>query len=437
MLNKVSCYIREQQLLQQDKLYLVALSGGADSVCLLLVLRQLGYQTEAVHCNFKLRGEESDRDEQFVIDLCRQIEVKLHLTHFDTTTYAELHHVSIEMAARQLRYRYFEQLRQDIGAEDVCVAHHQDDSVETVLMNLIRGTGINGLTGIKPRQGHIVRPLLCVGRSEIEQWLQQRQQAYVTDSSNLQADVVRNKLRLNVIPQLQEITSAAKSNILTTARRMKEASLVYNHAVASSLNRLVQTDSINIGMLLEEPSPEALLFEWLSPSGFPPAVIEDIADRLPLLRSGLQWCSATHRLTASQGRLFLRPMQDERPVMTIPEAGTYRYSDTEKLRITTAEGCQILRQPDKACLDAARVAFPLTLRPVQQGDRFRPFGMKGKKLVSDYLTDRHIPLPDKRRQLVLTDANGQLLWLVGHRPDGRYCVGPATRQTLIIEYEGR
>ena len=160
-------YIAKEQLLSADALHLVALSGGADSVALLLILKRLGYTVEAVHCNFHLRGEESNRDEIFVRELCEKVEVKLHLIHFDTVAYAELHQVSIEMAARQLRYRYFEQLRQDIGAEEVCVAHHRDDAVETLLMNLVRGTGIHGLTGIRPRNGHVVRPLLCLSREQI------------------------------------------------------------------------------------------------------------------------------------------------------------------------------------------------------------------------------------------------------------------------------
>ena len=171
MNRKIEKFIAEQGLLLKDGLYIVALSGGADSVALPRCLLALGYRIEAAHCNFHLRGEESDRDEQFVIQLCQQLEVPLHLAHFDTRSYAQLHKVSIEMGARELRYHYFEQLRQDIGATDICVAHHQDDSVETLLINLIRGTGIHGLTGIRPRQGHIVRPLLCVSRMEIEEGL--------------------------------------------------------------------------------------------------------------------------------------------------------------------------------------------------------------------------------------------------------------------------
>ena len=164
MIQKVSEFIAKHQLLSHDDLHLVALSGGADSVALLLILQQLGYRIEAAHCNFRLRGEESDRDEEFVKSLCRKRNIQLHIIHFDTNEYAALHQVSIEMAARDLRYGYFRQLCQDIGATSVCVAHHRDDAVETSLMNLLRGSGIHGLTGIRPKNGHVVRPLLCVSR---------------------------------------------------------------------------------------------------------------------------------------------------------------------------------------------------------------------------------------------------------------------------------
>ena len=169
--NKVKAFIDSDCSIDASSPVLVALSGGADSVALLRVLLELGYDCRAAHCNFHLRGDESDRDEQFVKNLCQQNDVQLHLIHFDTAEYASLHQVSIEMAARELRYRYFNQLRQDVGAETVCVAHHRDDAVETFLMNLLRGAGIHGLTGIRPRNGHIVRPLLCISRQDILQYL--------------------------------------------------------------------------------------------------------------------------------------------------------------------------------------------------------------------------------------------------------------------------
>jgi len=438
MTETVRQYIEREQLLNHDKLYLVALSGGADSVCLLLMLKELGYTVEAAHCNFNLRGDESLRDENFVKNLCQKHDTKLHLIHFDTKAYAELHKVSIEMAARHLRYNYFEQLRQDIGAEDICVAHHQDDSVETILMNLLRGTGIHGLQGIQPRRGHIVRPLLCVSRSDVERWLRERGQDYVTDSTNLVADIVRNKLRLNVIPQLSDCTPQAKTTIMATARRLAEAAKVYDHAISQSLGRLVDSDRIDIAALLTEPSPESLLYEWLSPKGFSPATIESIYSAVSrptetsAPTSGREWHSASHWLVVHRGMLVLAPQEADRPTLRLPETGTYVYDENTKLRITTTEGPHIIKDVSTCCLDADKTRFPLTLRPARPGDRFHPLGMKGSKLVSDYMTDRHASLIEKRRQLVLCNAEDDIIWLVGQRPDNRFRVTDKTQETIVV-----
>ena len=188
MLNKIARYIKRHNLLRAGERYIVALSGGADSVALTIILQQLDYEIEAAHCNFHLRNEESNRDEDFSRQLCRQRKIPFHVAHFDTKTYAELHKISLEMAARELRYNYFEQLRQDIHARGICVAHHSDDSVETILINLVRGTGIKGLTGIKPLNDTIIRPLLCCSHRELENFLEQNGQIFVTDSTNLQSD---------------------------------------------------------------------------------------------------------------------------------------------------------------------------------------------------------------------------------------------------------
>ncbi len=435
LLHRVRAFIGQQRLLSPDGRYLVAVSGGADSVCLLLMLLQMGYEVEAVHCNFKLRGDESQRDEDFVKGLCQRLGVKLHLTHFDTREYAAMRRISIEMAARQLRYAYFEQLRRDIDAADICVAHHQDDAVETFLMNLIRGTGIHGLTGIKPRNGHIVRPLLCLSRQDILLWLDEQHQTFVTDSSNMVADIVRNKLRLNVIPQLLDITPAASSSILTTARHLQEAEKVYQQAVSQALDRLLADDAVDISQLLAEPSPEAILYHWLAPYGFSSDMIEAISQRLPEAQGGRSWMSASHMLAISQGRLMLTTIPQERPTMRIPEPGTYVYDEgQERFRITIEQGIHIKRDSHFACLDASRVTFPLTLRPIRQGDRFQPFGMKGTKLVSDYLADQKVAPADRRRQLVLTDCNCDIIWLVDRRPDGRFTVSGDTVSTLLISH---
>ena len=229
MLKKIAHFIASNNLLVKEKKYLIALSGGADSVCLLLVLDKLGYNIEAVHCNFNLRGDESLRDEQFCIELCEKRNIKIHLAHFDTNSYALLHKTSIEMAARNLRYSFFENLRHDVGADGICVAHHQNDCAETLIMNLIRGTGIKGLAGIMPKRDSIIRPLLCVSRDEIEDFLTKESQDHVTDSTNLDDFCVRNSIRLNIIPMMEKINPSVVQNIVRTAMRMNEANNPSKH----------------------------------------------------------------------------------------------------------------------------------------------------------------------------------------------------------------
>ena len=433
MEDSVRRFIDKERLLSADAMHLVALSGGADSVALLLVLKRLGYSVEAVHCNFHLRGAESDRDEQFVRSLCEKEQIKLHLSHFDTKTYASLHQVSIEMAARALRYRYFEQLRQDVGAGEVCVAHHQDDAVETLLMNLVRGTGIHGLTGIRPRNGHVVRPLLGVSRSDIIGYLDALGQSYVVDSTNLVADVVRNKIRLEVLPLLKTINPAASESIARTARRMAEAEKVYDDALRHPLSTFSPSSSsalrVPLSALLSQPSPACLLFELLTPRGFRPSQIEQVQDALQG-PSGRVFQSPTHQLVIDRDQLIVEECQEPFAPFRIPESGLYGLPDGRQFRVEQSDEVVVSREAGCATLDAGKVSFPLTLRPVQTGDRFQPFGMKGSRLVSDYLTDRKRTLFEKRRQLVVCDAQGRIVWLVNERVDQRCAIDETTKTIL-------
>lgn len=460
VIERVSHYIRQHHLLEMEKKYLVALSGGADSVCLLLILKQLEYSVEAVHCNFHLRGKESDRDEQFCVSFCKKQQVPLHLVHFDTREYAALHHLSIEMAARELRYHYFAALCRDLQTEGVCVAHHQDDSVETVLLNLIRGTGVHGLTGMAPLSVlesdlKVIRPLLCMSRHEIEQFLQDIVQDYVTDSTNLQSDMaVRNKIRMEVIPLLQQINPSVKNSIAETANRMYEVTKVLDDTIAKQLTTVMEEDDhptlsdrviLSINRLKALPSSEYALFYILKDYGFNPAQIEQVAQHLDAV-PGKEFRSSTHQLLVDRDRLLIEPIQEQLKTMTIPEEGTYVYNEHMKFRIekmTVADlqtkdheksVASILSSLPKniAVLDAAQIRFPLVIRPVQQGDRFQPFGMKGSKLISDYLTDRKCSLFDKRRQLVVTDADNKILWLVNERPDDCCRVTESTQEVLQV-----
>ena len=433
MKDKVAAYIRKHHLLERDGLHVVALSGGADSVALLLILRDLGYQIEAAHCNFHLRGDESNRDEDFVKKLCQNLNIPLHVIHFDTDEYASVHQVSIEMAARELRYGYFRQLCQDIGAVSVCVAHHRDDAVETFLMNLLRGSGVHGLTGIRPKNGHIIRPLLCVSRQEIVDFLDSIGQAYVTDSTNLEANVLRNRIRLQVMPLLKELNPHAAENICKTARFIGDAEKIMDAWMQEVTVRLVKDGKVRMSELLQLPSPETFLHEWLAPFGFNTAQTAQIADLLNGCESGRVFCTHTHTLLIDRDELILESVSKPMKLMKIPESGRYRYDENLLFDIKISDTALVSKVADCMTVDASDIHFPLTIRPVQPGDSFSPFGMEGRKLVSDFLTDCKLSLLQKRRQLVITQANGDILWLVGLRTDNRYRVTKATKTTLRIQ----
>ena len=459
IVNTINGFVQRHHLMESNGKYLVALSGGADSVALMLVLKDLGYNIEAVHCNFHLRGEESDRDELFCKNLCESIGVAFHVAHFDTDTYATLHHVSIEMAARELRYNYFEQLRESLSASGICVAHHRDDSVETVLLNLIRGTGLHGLKGISPKNGYIIRPMLCVSREDVELFLHSRGQQFVIDSTNNEDDAVRNRIRHHVLPLLETINPSVRTSIMDTAARIREADKVLVAALESAKTR-VENESrvesrekredngvvLNIGKILHEPSPEYLLFHILTPYDFSSSMIEDIASYLcsnATLQSGKSWRSATHELIIDRENLLVASASEKYDLnIRMPEAGVYCFNDSEgierKIKVemrNVSAGYEVSKNPSCVMLDASNISFPLTVRYAISGDRFVPFGMKGSKLISDFLTDQKRSLIEKRRQLVVENGNGDILWLVNNRTDNRYRCEPSSEQLLVLSFD--
>lgn len=444
MLDRIKKYIDEHSLLNKKNLHLVALSGGADSVCLLRVMLQLGYNVHAIHCNFHLRGEESNRDEEFCKTLCSNLNVTLHLAHFDTLAYAEQHKVSIEMAARDLRYAYFEQLRQAIVADDIVVAHHKDDNVETVIMNLVRGTGLNGLQGIKPRNGRIIRPMLQVTRKEITDYLAVLKQDFVTDSTNLVDDVTRNKIRIKIIPILKEINPAVIENISHTIENIKEVSKIVEEATKNSIRQCIKknadgTITLNRKLLLEQTSPEHTLYAIIKDYGFSPQQTKLIFENIDA-PSGKVWRSNTHTIASDREVFIIFKSLDDGygKMVKLPVEGTYCiYNDQVHIQVRTEKRKKDFvpsREKYNVTLDADRVSFPLTIRSVSHGDRFYPYGMKGTKLVSDYLTDRKANHYEKIKQLIVEDAKGEIIWLVGERTSNKAACSDNTINILHLRY---
>ena len=422
VIERVRLFIARHQLLVAERGVLVALSGGADSVALLRLLLALNYRCEAAHCNFQLRGEESERDELFVRRLCSDLQVPLHTIRFDTMQRVKESHLSVEMAARQLRYDWFEQLISERHLQAVAVAHHQDDSIETMLINLIRGTGIDGLLGIQPRHGHVVRPLLALSRQDLLAYLERLRQPYVTDSTNLHDTYVRNKIRLHLLPLMEQINPSVRESLTRTMSHLQQASQLYHQAVDEALAPLTHsadgTLQISIAKLMQSASPQALLHELLMPQGFNRAQEEAIYRTLngP---SGRTFCSATHQLIKDRERLYILPIA--------PKAAPTLQIEYVKIN----NQFTLPRTSEVACIDAAKVTEPLTLRLAAEGDWFIPLGMKGRKKLSDYLTDCKVPLHLKRQQYVVC-CGQKIVWVVGRRLDNRFRLDSTTTEAIIL-----
>lgn len=426
---RVQQFIDDNTLFDRNDKVLVALSGGADSVALFRVLLALGYNCECAHCNFHLRGEESDHDEAFVRAMCQEQKVVLHVTHFDTDTYAREHRQSIEMAARELRYHWFEELRQECSAKVIAVAHHRDDSVETFLLNLIRGTGINGLKGIAAKNGYIVRPLLLEPRDRIEDYLDAIGQDYVTDSTNLQDVYMRNKVRLNILPMMRELNPSVAESIFETSRRLAEVADIYNNDRAKTLNNKLKkvTENefrIRIDDILRDTAPESLLHEVLELFGFKATQKNDVMRCMKGVQSGKRFYAQEWEALRDREMLIFRHIEqaDGVPELSIQE-------------MEVESGFIVPKDKYVAYLDADKVKGELTIRRWQKGDKFVPFGMTGKKKVSDYLTDRKFSVFDKENQWVVC-AGENIVWLVDERTDNRFRVTEKTRRVIVIKKDG-
>lgn len=432
---KVEKYIAKHKLFERKDSLLVALSGGADSVALLHVLLNLGYRCEAVHCNFHLRGEESNRDEAFVRALCNRMGVALHVVEFDTAGYAKEHGISIEMAAREQRYSAFEKLRQERSTAAIAVAHHKDDSAETLLLNLVRGTGIRGLRGIQPKNGYIVRPLLCVGREEIIDYLNYRGEDYVTDSTNLTCDYTRNKIRLEIIPKLSEINPSIKDSLASTAQMVSEAEMIYRKAIEEATGRVKNGNEINIALLKNEVAPITLLHEIISPYGFNGTQAENIIAALGG-EGCRQFTANCYTIVKERDRLIITEQVSQPALETIlPQSGKAETMlGSMYIQVRTFDGT-ISKEKNVATLDYDKLQMPLTLRSIRNGDRFAPYGMRGTKLVSDYLTDKKRTLIERQRQLVVCDASGKIVWLVDERPSSAGAVNESTKNIICLTWQ--
>ena len=436
MLTKIHNIIKQQNLLTPNSTLIVGLSGGADSVVLLYILKQLGYNCIAAHCNFHLRGEESLRDELFAGRFAESLQIPFRKIDFDTESYANRQGVSIEMAARELRYDWFEKLRNELNAEAILVGHHQNDSIETFLLNLIRGTGIRGLTGIKPKSGYIVRPLLCLTKEEILSFIRSEGLDYVTDSSNWHDDYVRNKIRLNILPAMKEINPSVENAILRTMENLQQARSIYDSDIELAGKEVFDEDKrcISIPRLLSYIEPEALLYEILKPFGFNPTVVGEIILSLAG-QSGKEFYSQDFKLIKDREQLLLATRQNiPEQYYEIAKEDTLLHHPLQlSLHFTqNTPGFEIIKDKNITYFDARQLKFPLILRNWKSGDKFVPFGMQGSRKLSDYFNDKKYSKIDKK-QVWLLCSGDDIIWIVGERPDNRYRITTSTQEICIVK----
>ena len=436
MRDLVRAYIEKYQLLTENRPVLVGVSGGADSIALLTILVELGYSCIAAHCNFHLRGEESLQDERFTKEYVEKLQIPFVKIDFETEQYAAENHLSIEMAARELRYRWFEEQRVHWGAQAIAVAHHRDDNVETLLMNLIRGTGIRGLSGIQPKNGFVVRPMLAVSREEIQNWFAKRNLSYVTDSTNLSDAYTRNFIRLRILPLLEEVNPSVKKAIARTSEHLAATEVIYLQVIEEARKEVFDSENrLSIAALMKYPAPNSVLYELLKVYGFSRSVVEDIYSSLTK-ESGKVFFSSSFRLIKDRDYLLFSPLVKEEIQEYILNGDEKEWIGPielsfESVVITT--DFQIRKEKNIAYFDADKLTFPLTLRKWQEGDWFIPFGMKGRKKLSDYFSDRKFSRLEKEQTWLLCSGD-TIIWIVGERSDNRFCLDKMTKRALVVNF---
>lgn len=435
MLQSFQRYLSKNCQLKPGSKVIVGLSGGTDSVVLTHLMHQAGFQVIAAHCNFQLRAAESDNEQAFVESFTAGLGIELFVMHFETAAYAAAKNISIQMAARELRYEWFEKLRVSQHCAAIAVAHHADDQLETFFLNLIRGSGLQGLKGMKARNGYVVRPLLGFRRVEIEAYLNQHQLHAKEDSSNADTKYLRNKIRLQLIPAFAGLTDGAKEGLYTSVGLLNQDAVLHTELLERECSRFLEQQGedwyIRKDSWMETETANAMLYALIGPFGFKGAAINEIL-LSAISNTGARYFSTSHRLSCEREGLLIQRIVDlktRQPLDVGQAVSQISHPLNLTFEVIDLQSVESLRQPPEvALLDFALLHFPLRLRPVSRGDRFQPFGMKGSRLVSDFLTDRKLSRAEKEKVFVLENADGAIVWLVGFRIDDRFAVAPETKK---------
>jgi tRNA(Ile)-lysidine synthase len=431
-------FIEQNTLFTPNSKILAGVSGGMDSVLMTHLLKAAGFNFGIAHCNFQLRDDEALRDQEFCNSLANQLRVPFHTINFDTRNYAADNKVSIQMAARELRYHWFDAVCQQSDFQLVALAHHQNDTIETILLNLTRGTGIAGLHGILPKNGRLVRPMLFLNRDEIATIVTDNNLTYVEDSSNVSTKYARNKIRLEVIPKLKELNPSLEKTFENNLKHFRDLEILLENQVDGLRKTLIKHGPDGIYLLLDEIKQlnpvRLLLFKLLQEYGFNETSVDDLVSVLDK-HSGRVFESDRFILILDRDRLMLQKRTSgELGVVLIAEKTHEVHYGNYKLNLLHDDSPLIVKDnPMAVSIDSALLIFPLTLRAWQEGDYFYPLGMKGRKKLSDFFIGQKIALHQKNEIPLLVNGNGDVMWVGGYRPDERYKVNNNTKKVTIFE----
>jgi tRNA(Ile)-lysidine synthase len=439
MIKRFEKYYQNQHLFAKTDKILLAVSGGRDSVAMVYLFQAAQLNFGIAHCNFKLRGKDSDKDEKFVFDLAKKLKVPFYKISFDTKTYAKTNKLSTQMAARELRYRWFAEIKEKNNFQYIATAHHKNDVAETLLINLAKGTGLSGLHGIKNKVGAIIRPLLCFNRGEIDALIEENKLLFREDKSNEETKYVRNKVRHKIIPELEKINPSFIETIFNETQHFGELEQLLEIKINEDKKKCWKvlkdgTIEVEIENLLMLKPLKTYLFYFLKPYGFNAEDVIDVMNSLGK-QSGKKFSSSTHQLVKDRNKLIISTIrQKERTEFVIEKLEDFKKLpiSIEAKMVAKNQLKTIKKDKHLAYLNAEKVIFPLVLRKWKTGDKFKPFGMKGMKKLSDFFVDEKFSLVEKEKVWILT-ANNKIVWVVGHRIDDDFKITEHIKEIIQLK----
>ncbi|MDG2058652.1 MAG: tRNA lysidine(34) synthetase TilS [Flavobacteriales bacterium] len=431
MKNRFLENIKKNNLFSKEDKLIVAISGGADSVALAILLNECNFPIIFAHCNFNLREDESDADEDFVRKLAKELEIECFVESFETEKFAKENKISIQMAARELRYSWLEKIRIKTDSKYIAVAHHKDDDIETYFINLIRGSGIRGFLGMKEKKNKIIRPLLNLRRDEIESYLMLKNQEFRTDSSNTDTKYLRNNIRKHIIPIIKDVNPSFSNTFSNELEYMNDVFKVFQNVINDEVKHIVlsRIDDIILDKnnLLKSANKKILLRELIFPFGF--SQTEQILNSCNDI-AGKIFYSKSHRLLVDRNKIIISELKNKEEICLEISENSDEINFPINLRFAISEELDYHKSEGKATFDFDRIKFPIQIRKWKEGDYFHPIGMKGKKKLSDFFIDEKLSRFEKEKCFIMC-SDEKIMWIIGHRMDDRFKITNKTKKAYI------